>query len=299
MIDDIKLNIPKGKYVIAVSGGVDSMALLHLLAKQPGVSLIVAHFDHGIRKDSHLDRQLVQTVAKQYQLPFVYDKIELGFNASEALARKARYKFLHTVREASNASAIITAHHQDDLIETAVINLIRGTGRKGLSSLKSTDIVLRPLLKVSKKIIINYATLNKLKWNEDISNQDIRYTRNYIRHRVLPRINEANRDKLVGMINNIGLTNKELDNYLTDYLNQNSETEKLNRYAFIILPHKIAIEILATWLRQKGIKNFNTKLLNKLTIAAKTLKSGQQVDINKSYVMKVDNENLTISKRNR
>src|SRR3990172_5722177 len=131
---DIKL----GTYVVAVSGGVDSVVLLHLLVQkgqraegrgQSKYNFIVAHFDHGIREDSKLDRELVQELAKKYNLPFVYNQGNLGPKASEATARDARYAFLNKVKDSVSAQAIITAHHQDDVLETAIINLLRGTNR--------------------------------------------------------------------------------------------------------------------------------------------------------------------------
>src|SRR4051794_16456164 len=131
----MKIYVGPGKYVVAVSGGVDSVGLLDLLRMDPGVKLTVSHFDHGIRDDSHLDRAHVQALARRYQLPFVYDKGALGPGASEAEARTARYQFLDNVKTKTGAHAIVTAHHQDDVLETAIINLLRGTGRKGLSSL--------------------------------------------------------------------------------------------------------------------------------------------------------------------
>src|SRR5690606_4946866 len=137
-MDMVKLmKLEPGHYVVAVSGGVDSMALLDMVAKQsrPKVSFTVAHFDHGIRDDSHLDRRLVGEVAQRHNLPFVYERGELGAGASEALAREARYAFLRKVQHSTGARGIMTAHHHDDVVETAVLNMLRGTGRKGLSSL--------------------------------------------------------------------------------------------------------------------------------------------------------------------
>src|SRR4051812_28994279 len=106
----MKSLVPAGRYVVAVSGGVDSMVLLDLLARQPDLQLTVAHLDHGIREDSIKDRQLVQQVAQTHGLPFVYNRVELGAGTSEAAARQARYEFLHQVRRNSLAQAIITAH---------------------------------------------------------------------------------------------------------------------------------------------------------------------------------------------
>ena len=112
-----------GTYVVAVSGGVDSMVLLDLLAKQPDIKLIVAHYDHGIRSDSKLDRELVASSAKKYKIPFVYESGNLGPGTSENQARIARYNFLRKVQKESKADAIVTAHHQDDALETAILNI--------------------------------------------------------------------------------------------------------------------------------------------------------------------------------
>src|SRR5438309_4751219 len=94
----MKVALPdKGHYVVAVSGGVDSMVLLHMLHDRLGLNLTVAHYDHGIREDSAKDRKLVQEVAQQYKLPFTYREGNLGPNTSESKARTARYNFLHEV----------------------------------------------------------------------------------------------------------------------------------------------------------------------------------------------------------
>src|SRR5665213_1651974 len=108
--------LPKpGSYVVAVSGGVDSMALLNVLKGESrrggGWKLVVAHLDHGIRPESAEDRRLVQATARDYKLPFVYHEGRLGAGASEAAAREARYSFLRSVQKASDAVAIVTAHH--------------------------------------------------------------------------------------------------------------------------------------------------------------------------------------------
>ena len=136
-MNNLDITVKPGRYVLAVSGGVDSMVLLNLLQQQPDVQLTIAHFDHGIRTDSADDRRLVQAAARFYGLPVVYHEGQLGADASEATARQARYEFLRTVRLVANAKAIITAHHQDDVLETAILNMLRGTGRRGNRSFKS------------------------------------------------------------------------------------------------------------------------------------------------------------------
>src|SRR6476469_10942255 len=167
----MRIEIPGGKYVVAVSGGVDSVVLLDLLRLYPGVKVTVAHFDHGIREDSHLDRAYVAELAKRYRLPFVYDKGQLGPDASEAEARRARYDFLSKVQQKTGSDALVTAHHENDVLETAIINLLRGTGRKGLSSLTNGEGIIRPLLDVPKSEIIDYAKRHGLQWREDSTNK--------------------------------------------------------------------------------------------------------------------------------
>src|SRR5688572_18243464 len=174
----MNFRLSPGKYVVAVSGGVDSMVLLDLLRERPKLELIVAHFDHGIRKESARDRKLVQRIAKSYDLPFFYAEGNLGPKAGEALAREARYAFLRKIQEEQGAKAIITAHHQDDMLETAIMNLLRGTGRRGLSSLKSRKELVRPMLEWTKKGIREYAEERDLVWAEDVTNDDERYLRN-------------------------------------------------------------------------------------------------------------------------
>lgn len=175
-------------YIVAVSGGVDSVVLLDKLVKRGGVRLIVAHFDHGIREDSADDARFVGELAAQYELAFETRREELGAGASEALARERRYSFLREVAARYDQAAIVTAHHADDVIETIAINLRRGTGWRGLAVLDS-DLV-RPLLHVSKRALIDYARRHELTWHEDSTNQDPTYLRNELRGRIAKQLSD-------------------------------------------------------------------------------------------------------------
>lgn len=180
---------PSGHYVVAVSGGVDSVALLHLLAHQPPQKyrLHIAHIDHGIRPDSRLDRYLVEDLAKALGLPSSLYEAKLG-QASEEQARNARYHFLKTTTEKLGAAGIITAHHLDDKIETSLFNLGRGSGRNGLTGIKSIDGIYRPLLGLKKADLQQYATTNGLPWREDSTNLDLGYSRNFVRQEILTKM---------------------------------------------------------------------------------------------------------------
>ncbi len=275
----MEIALPPGNYVVAVSGGVDSVVLLDLLSRQPELHLTVAHFDHGIRSESQDDRLFVQALAKAYRLPFVYETAQLGPGASEATARVARYTFLESVRRASNARAIVTAHHQDDLLETAVLNLQRGTGRKGLTSLRDRPLLHRPLLQYPKPTIIAYATALGLEWHEDATNVDQTYRRNYVRHTVLPKLTAASRQWLIGIIARQTVINDELDELLTKYLQAQPGLRVLDRAAFAQLPLSVAGEVMASWLRANGLLNFDRKTIERATQTARQGRNGTTTEL--------------------
>ncbi len=217
------------------------------------------------------------------------------------MARTARYRFLRAARKAAGARGIITAHHQDDVLETAVINLVRGTGRRGLSSLKSSEGMARPLLRVPKKDLIAYAEANQLAWREDSTNQDTRYLRNHIRHKVLPRFSEANRQALLAYINQLHDVNQEIDGQLTSFHQKlvKGSTFHIDRRQFIMLPHAVAREVLASWLRQGGIREYDRKTLERLVIAAKTYAPNKKADITRHYFISVTADYLALRRRDR
>lgn len=297
------VQLKPGSYVVAVSGGVDSLALLHLLyaqnwaarqAGEPTSKLIVAHFDHGIRDDSLADRKLVQATAKAYGLPFVYDEGRLGAGVSEAKARDARYGFLRQVHEASGTQAIITAHHQDDVLETAILNLLRGTGRRGLTSLRNHSDINRPLLHVPKQQLVDYANQRGLRWHEDSTNSDDSYLRNYIRHRILPRFDEAGRQRLGYILSSLRTQNQRLDNDLINLLHQQTTGGMLDRNWFNHLPHGVAKEMLAAWLRAHDLSSFDSRALERLVVAAKTARPGKLFPLLGGYHMHVGSQNLAL-----
>lgn len=294
---DIK--VEPGTYVVAVSGGVDSMALLDILARQPGLKLTVAHFDHGIRKDSHQDRRLVQKTAAAYNLPFVYDEGKLGEDASEDAARKARYEFLRRVKQATGARGIITAHHQDDLLETAIINLIRGTRRRGITAMQSQDGIIRPALHLPKTELLAYARHRGLKWHEDPTNFNTRYLRNFVRFRILPSFDKQQRNKLLMLIHGTRVINRQIDALLVNQLHAQPQINVLDRYWFTMLPHAVAREALALWLRHNGIRNYDRRLIERLVIGGKTLMYPSYMDVNKNYIISVGKEKLALKARDR
>lgn len=295
MFDDLQ----PGRYVVAVSGGVDSVVLLDLLRRHPEYQLVVAHYDHGVRPDSHEDRKMVAGLAKQLGLPFTYDEGDLGETASEATAREKRYDFLYKVRLQTKAKGILTAHHQDDQLETALLNLLRGTHRKGLSSLKSTDVVKRPLLHTPKRQIVSYARANGLVWREDSTNLDLKYKRNYVRHQLITKLTPKQRQHLLAYVRRMHKINHELDSELANLLHVQPSRTELDRRYLIYLPHDVACELVAAWLRANRIANFDRAAINRIVVHAKTLRPGQHITVNRQHFITVGSHNLALKSRDR
>jgi len=263
------------KYVVAVSGGVDSVVLLDLLSHQPGFDnskFIVAHFDHGIRPDSANDAIFVADLAKKYNLLFELKREELGPNCSENTARTRRYEFLRSVAKKYNAR-LITAHHADDIIETIAINLHRGTGWRGLAAMDSD--VIRPVKDVMKSEILAYANHHKLIWHEDSTNASDNYLRNRIRHNTM-KLDEDTKRQLLGL----WAEQKSLKKII------NKEVARLigkgptySRYFFIHIDNSTALECLRYAVRARLTRPQLTKMLHaiKTSLPKKTYEAGDGI----------------------
>lgn len=288
----MQISVKPGRYVIAVSGGVDSVVLLNMLSKVSQLDLIVAHFDHGIRLNSVDDEHFVQNVANEYGLRYISERRELGSSASEATARKERYNFLERVKIEYNANAIITAHHHDDVLETMVINVLRGTNRAGYSSLKSGPI-LRPLIDFSKAEIIDYAENNKLTWREDPTNQSERYLRNRVR-RQLEMIDLQTRQQLVSISQENRDRNQEMDKLCAELLNIGFNAKNsLKRSFFIALPYDVTKELLSYWLRINAI-DFDRNTLQRAVIFLKTGKRDASYDVGNGWIFKIGDNQISL-----
>ena len=284
-----------GKYVLAVSGGVDSIVLLDMLSHDKNLDLVVAHFDHGIRDNSADDAKFVEELASKYGLKFFAEHGELGPDASEAHARKHRYAFLDRVAELTGYRAIVTAHHQDDLIETALLNILRGTKRKGLVSLKSTEHIKRPLLQYSKDDLLKYAQDHGLQWREDSTNQDLKYKRNEVRKYIKESLSPELRLKIIEILNKVENDDQQIEEITQQYLN----TQKANVLDKIIVteqPVEVAAEIVAAWLRKNDV-GFNKNTILRIIKGAKELRNGSQIDVMDDYFCELSKSQITLKRR--
>ena len=226
------------KLIVAVSGGVDSVALLHMLAQKTKHELIVvAHFDHGIRDDSREDAVLVESLAKKYGFPFETKRVALGANASEEKARSARYAFLRNVAEKYNAR-LMTAHHADDAVETVAINFHRGTGWRGLAVLDSD--VLRPLLSLGKDDLLKYAKKHRLEWREDSTNASDAYLRNRLR-KPINALDEDTKRQILALRAQQVETKQQILEEVEALVGKGPQ---YSRYFFTHIPIAVAIECL-------------------------------------------------------
>ena len=187
------------KLLLAVSGGLDSMVLVHLM-QQLNYEIVVLHCNFQLRGlESFGDQQFVQEYSNMNAIPFVFTQFDTEAFATDfkvstqVAARELRYSWFYEQIEIQNADYILTAHHADDNLETFIINLSRGTGLDGLIGIPAqNEKVIRPLLSFSRQEIVEYAVANKIEWREDSSNASDKYLRNKIRHHLIPILKELN-----------------------------------------------------------------------------------------------------------
>ena len=263
--DEILVGLKKGKHVLAVSGGVDSMVLLDIVINSiDSKNIIVAHVDHGIREESDHERRFVAEFARARQLAFESTALALGSDTSEATARAARYEFLRGVAKKHEAQHIVTAHHQNDVLETMVMNVLRGTGRRGLITLRSYDVMLRPLLGTTKAQLYEYAVRQRLEWIEDETNKSENYMRNRVRMRLLPQAMTKDSkfsEKLMKLRADITKYDNKID-ILCEKINLLYTTKEdgrlsLTRQKFIMLPPEVRKELIMHILRSSGVELMN------------------------------------------
>src|SRR5881296_3962334 len=182
-----------GIALVAVSGGADSVALLdllHTLAPELGLSLVVTHVDQGIRSDSGTVARAVGELAERYELPFEVGELSLGPDATETVARRARYAWLGEVQRRHGARYLVTAHHRDDQVETIVLRLLRGSAPAGLAGIpaRGRGGLVRPLLAFTRAELAAHVAERGLSTNDDPANRDPRHLRSWLRIELLPRL---------------------------------------------------------------------------------------------------------------
>ena len=209
----INKNLPflkNKKLLVTISGGIDSVVLTHLLYKLK-LQISLAHCNFKLRgKDSFKDASFVKNLAKTLNIPLYIIEFETEKYAEEhkisiqMAARDLRYNWFQKISTEQHFDYILTAHHLDDVLETFLINLTRGTGLNGLTGIPEINgNIVRPLLPFSRNDILVYAAKNKLQWREDKSNLSTKYVRNKIRHKIIPVLKELNPNLLFSFENTL------------------------------------------------------------------------------------------------
>lgn len=285
--NDEKVFSGEKKILIAFSGGVDSVVLVDILMKLKNYfgfrELALAHFNHMIREESDRDERFALDFAKERGLKIFIDRRnvkeyakERKLNLEEA-GRILRYRFLREIKKTEGFDCIITAHHLNDLVETALLFLSRGTGLDGLIGFLPREKDLRrPLYYVKKAEIKEYALFKKLKWVEDITNYDINIARNRIRHKVVPEMKKLNKnleESFLKMIKILRAENEFLETFAQTVLQR------------VRIGNCLEVELLKDQplaIQRRVIRNFiGEKDFEKVELVRKLLKKGGKVNLGK------------------
>jgi tRNA(Ile)-lysidine synthetase, N-terminal domain len=274
-----KLLSPQQTVVVAVSTGVDSMVLLHLLQRLPAAErprVVVAHVNHHLREQSQMEADYLRQYCQQQNLKLVMaDWLPAAHPKSgiEAAGRQFRYHVFAKVMRENRATAVLTAHHANDQVETYLMKLARGGDISQLTGIATsrpfaTGRLIRPLLTWSKDQLRNYAAEQHVVYFEDVTNQDVALTRNRIRHRVVPELMTVNPQ----LLKHVADYQQQLTTLLT--AKKQMVTVLLSQVvtatgALVVdqwgaLPSQWQLAVFATWLEQQTQQLFTESKLQPL-----------------------------------
>lgn len=280
-------------YIVAVSGGVDSVVLLDKISRVDGIKVIVAHFDHQIRGQSSADdAELVRQLAAKYNYKYEIMRGGLGPTASEEEAREARYRFLRSVAS-DHQGRLVVAHHFDDVIESIAINIERGTGWQGLAVMDAPD-VLRPLINWTKDQIIQYAKANNLKWNEDETNSSDKYLRNRLRYKIKQEVPFENRLILFECFWRQRALKRAILSEARRFYNSKGQ---YRRYFWVMLDYRLAVELFRLIVKFQFQLSITTPQAEQALIAIKTSKKGATYQVGEGVYLEFSLKNFVLKRK--
>lgn len=256
--------------VVAVSTGIDSMVLLHQLLYDETLTyrqLTCLHVHHGLREASEHEATFIQHYCEQHDIPFYMKRLDLSDVVAEGRsiqndAREMRYQWFDTMMHQLDADGLLTAHHEDDQVETIFYRLFTGKSTRsslGMSTIEARNgyRLYRPLLNTSKHVIRAYQQQHDVPYFEDTSNASNTYVRNDIRNRILPQIDENAQLKSQQLLKlkawydeAFMLMQHEVDNFIERFVTTNAHSFTVSRYAFNALTYHVKILTLDTLLHQ-------------------------------------------------
>jgi tRNA(Ile)-lysidine synthase len=271
------------RYLVGVSGGRDSVALLHYLAQRDYRRLIVCHLDHQLRgRSSNADAKFVGRLAAKLDCEF-----ELGRTDVAALARKtrqsietagrtARYEFLARVARRRRCHTLFLAHHADDLVETFLMNLFRGAGSTGLAGMREVSsrqvagtelTIVRPLLGVWREEIDRYIKAHRIEFRDDATNENLGPVRNRVRRRVIPYIEKQLGRNVRATIWRAAMLAADEAEWLQGMLDPNeSAAEQLDAAKLRAQPRALQRRTIHRWLQARGIENLDFELIERVRV---------------------------------
>lgn len=279
--------IPKeATVIVGVSGGRDSMSLIHALKRQrPDLKLVPAHVNHGLRPDADDDAAFVQGMLLRWELPCeIYKPRKSQTGNTEEWGRDKRYEFFEKLLKKHKAHSILTAHHQDDDFESMMLHFLRGTRVKGLSGMREQrGHILRPLLFTARKAIDDYVEFHEIHFREDPSNKDESLKRNFLRHKIIPVLNhvypemaarwQAQKDYWLELQE---MLETSAESFLDEHLDPK---QGLNRQAYRQLPFPIRATVLEIWFREStGERIADSSTLNRWDTAILTWPSRKKTE---------------------
>jgi len=261
---------PDAQYLVGVSGGRDSVALLHLLVERGYEQLIVCHLNHQLRgRSSDADARFVEKLATKCDVDLEMGSTKVRALAAkqkmsiEAAARDARYKFFAQVAKQRRTQTIFLAHHADDLIETFLINLFRGAGASGLSAIREISnrrigdvdlTIVRPFLGTRRNEIDRYVRKHRLRFREDASNKNLGPLRNRIRRLIIPYLEKTLGRNIRQSIWRAATIVAEEENWIEDQLPDATDAD-LAVAKLRDLPVALQRRKILKWLRARKIAN--------------------------------------------
>ncbi|MBL1142359.1 MAG: tRNA lysidine(34) synthetase TilS [Proteobacteria bacterium] len=264
------------KFWIAYSGGMDSSVLLHLFYSnkdkiRQNINVVYVH--HGLQEEADDWAQFCKEQCQYYGFSFIKLQITEGCpkgESVEAWAREKRYALISEVM--NNNDVLFTAHHQDDQVETFFLQALRGAGPRGLASMpeirkKSNTLLVRPLLNYSRNDLKEYAAVNKINWQEDKSNSNHRYDRNYFRHQLAPVIEErwpAYRETISRLIDNQNECRLLLNELAAEDLERAMHKNSLKLDVVKTLSVTRQKNLIFFWLQELNLKTPGSRNINKI-----------------------------------
>jgi tRNA(Ile)-lysidine synthase len=283
---------PSQRYLIGVSGGRDSVALLHLLVDLGYRRLIVCHLNHQLRgRSSDADARFVEKLAANYNrkilgqalrqdIDFELDSTDVRALAKkkkisiETAAREARYSFFAKVAKRRRCRTIFLAHHADDLVETFLINLLRGAGLTGLAAMRDVSTrhigavdltIVRPLLSVWRGEIHAYVRAHRLKFREDASNKNLSPLRNRIRHRVVPYLEKTLGRNIRQNIWRTATIAADEENWIDNQVRVSpNRDDHLSVKELRVLPIALQRRTILKWLRAQNISEIGFEAIERV-----------------------------------